>query len=147
MPTIEDYVELNLAGMEIGAIEWKGERLTADFGSGYGASAVVGHASGLWGWEIMSDCLPDDEDYQNEIGGLPRFEYYFNFIRDHITGDTDIFEIDFRGRKFHASFEENSISGEMLTYDLFSLSGVKLKQRRVPGIYYRSDGSVFHPEN
>lgn len=146
MPTIYDFDELSLEGLEIGAISLTAERLSCDFGSGYGASAVVGHSSGLWEWTIESDCLPDDDSYNNLIGGLPRFDYYKQFYLDHTLGNQDVFEIDFRNRKYHASFVENSISGEMLTYDVFSLAGVKLRQRRVPGIYYRSDGSVFHPE-
>lgn len=146
MPTIYQFDELSLEGMEIGAISLTAERLSCDFGSGYGESAVVGHTSGLWGWDISSDCLPDDDAYLNEINGKPRAQYYFDFYLEHTLGDQDVFEIEFRNRKYHASFAENSISGEMLTYDIFSLAGVRLKQRRVPGIYYRSDGSVFHPE-
>lgn len=35
----------------------------------------------------------------------------------------------------------------MLTYDLFSLAGVRLEMRRVPGIYYLEDGSIFDPRD
>lgn len=146
MPYITDITELDLTGMDITAYEWKGERLSCEYGAGYGDSAVVGPTSGLWGWEISSDCLPDASSYKNLINGLPRMQYYQEFIRDHITGDEEIFVIDFRGHKFHASFVENSISGAMHSYDVFGMEGVKIKQRRVAGYSYRvSDGSIFDP--
>lgn len=146
MPSILDYDELNLTGLEIEPVELRVERLRASFGGGYGANAAVGAASGLWGWELSSEVVTDDSSYSDTIAGVPSAEYYFQFFLDHTVGDSDpVFMIDFRGRKFHCSFADDSISGSMLTYDLFSLSGVRLEMRRVPGIYYRSDGSVFDP--
>lgn len=148
MPSILDYDELNLTGMDIAPVSLRVERLTARFGSGYRAAAAVGPASGLWGWEIGSECLPDDADYQNLIESKPRFQYYEEFYRDHTVGDaSDIFVIDFRGKKYHAAFADNEISGEMQSYDVFSLSGVKLEMARVPGIYYLDDGSIFDPRD
>lgn len=146
MPLFDDYDELNLTGIEIEPVELRVERLKASFGGGYGANASVGSSHGLWGWEIGSECLPDDADYQDLIAGVPRFQYYKDFFLDHTVGDSnEVFAIDFRGRKFHCSFADDSISGVMHSYDLFSLSGIKLEMRKVPGIYYRDDGSVFDP--
>lgn len=131
--------------MEIDPIGWSGEIIRHKFGSGYGVKTVVGDPAGLWGWVIASDALVDDAAYNDQIGGKPSFQYYFDFIKDHTTGDRDVFIIDFRGRKYHASFAEASIEGVMHTYDLFGLSGVRIEMRRVDGIHYRSDGSIFYP--
>jgi hypothetical protein len=53
--------------------------------------------------------------------------------------------IEWRGKKYHASFVENSISGDMQTIDLFSLAGVQIEMRRVESIKYNSDGSIYMP--
>ncbi|MBV9214823.1 MAG: hypothetical protein JO053_01495 [Acidobacteria bacterium] len=135
-------VELDLSGLEIESYSWQGDRLRVKYGGGYGDAAVVGPAHGLWGWTVVSDCLPDAAGYNNLVGGLPRMQYYQQFIRDHITGDTEIFIIDFRGKKFHASFVENSITGAMHSYDVFGMEGVQIEMRRIPGASYNSDGSI-----
>lgn len=146
MPTISDYDELDLTGLEIGAISLKVERLTCDFGSGYGASASVGTGSGLWGWELSSEVVTDDDSYNDLIESVPSFQYYEQFFRDHTEGDAgDLFVIDFRGQKFLASFDTDSIGGEMHTYDLFSLDGVKVKMRRTAGMDFNADGSITVP--
>jgi hypothetical protein len=143
MPSLSDYDELNLTGLEISPVSLTIERLTASFGQGYGASASIGTGSGLWGWELSSDCLPDDPIYQALINGVPRFQYYTQFYLDHTEGDAgELFVIDFRGRKFLVSFADDSISGNMQTYDLFDLSGIKLKMRRVKGMAFNPDGSI-----
>lgn len=144
-PDISIYEELDLTGMEITPFKWRGERLKASFGSGRGASARVGAAHGIWGWEISSDVLPDDEDYGNMVNGLPRMEYYTDFIRRHTLGTRDIFLIDFRGRKYHASFAENKIGGNMLSYDVFDMSGVEIEMRTVAGFHYGDHGNVIDP--
>jgi hypothetical protein len=145
MPLLTGYAELDLTGMEIESLSWKGARLKTKFGNGYGAFAVAGSASGLWGWEIASECLPDDDSYGDLIEGVPRFVYYFEFVKAHTTGTEEIFIIEWRGEKYHASFEENSLSGTMQTIDLFSLSGVKIEMRRVPGVTYNANGSILVP--
>ena len=147
MPSLlTDFDELDLTGLEIEPVKLDVERLTAKFGAGYRRSAAVGPTSGLWGWELASGALPDDEDYGNLIDGVPRFEYYETFFRDHTVGDAgDIFQIDFRGKKYHAAFASNSISGNMHTYDVFDLSGVALEMARSEGIAYADDGSILRP--
>lgn len=145
MPALDTFEELSLVGLEIDGISWRGERLTADYGSGYGDEAATGAESGLWGWELSSEALPDDEDYGNLINGMPRFEYYRDFIQRHTTGTTAIFRIEFRGKYYHASFAEPEWAGEMHTIDLFSMDGVAVKMRRVRGHAYDSDGAVIQP--
>lgn len=143
---LTDLDELNLAGMEIGAIGFSVERLSTRFGGGVRADASVGIGYPLWGWEIESDCLPDDTDYGDLIEGKPRFEYYHDFIIDHTIGSSsNIFLIDFRGKRYTAAFADNDFAGMMQSYDLFGMSGVKLEYARVPGIAYDTDGSVLMP--
>lgn len=143
MPELSDFATLNLSGMEIAPVSWKGSRLSVSFGDGYGASARVGSAAGLWGWSVESGCLPDDDSYGHLINSLPRFQYYFEFFKEHILGDRDVFELEFRGKRYHASFVQNEFTGEMLTIDLFSVENLEIKQRRVEGIVYNADGSIF----
>lgn len=145
MPALDTFEELSLVGLEIGPVSWRGERLSADYGSGYGDEAATGAESGLWGWELSSEALPDAQDYGNMINGMTRFAYYTDFIRRHTTGETAIFRIEFRGKYYHASFVEPEWAGEMHTIDLFSMDGVAVKMRRVRGHAYDSDGAVLQP--
>lgn len=134
---------LDLTGLEITPVSLTIERLTCDFGSGYGESASIGTGSGLWGWELSAEVLTDAAAYHDLIATLPSFQYYINFYLDHTEGTAgEIFRIDFRGKQYHASFADESISGTMETYDLFTLSGVKLKMRRMFGVTYNADGSI-----
>jgi hypothetical protein len=143
---LTDLDELELGAMEIEAIDFSVERLSAKFGAGYRADASVGAGHELWGWEITSDCLTDDDAYSDLIDGVPSFEYYANFIRDHtIGGESNIFVIDFRGKKYTAAFADNDFAGVMHTYDLFGLSGVRLEYARVAGVMYDTDGSISQP--
>lgn len=144
MPDISTYDELSLVGMEIDDLGWTGNRLRANFGDGYGASAVNGNANGLHRWAISSQALPDDADYGDLIAGVPRFQYYWDFFKDHTTGANDVFLIEWRGRKYFAEFVDNTISPEMHTIDLFG-AGVEIRQRRVTGFYEGTDGSAFDP--
>jgi hypothetical protein len=146
MPDLSDYQQLSLVGLEIDSVGWKGAKLEAKFGAGYGSSAVVAPA-GLHTWSLSSGLLPDEEAYGRLIEDLPRFQYYLGFFQEHTTGGRDVFEIEFRGRRYHASFVDAEISAEMLTIDLFSTEGVQVRQRKVPGIQYFEDGSIFDLAN
>src|SRR5688572_5819436 len=134
MPSISDYEEISFLGLEITPVQWRGDRLRFRAGGGRGSSAVVGPSYGLWGWELAADVLADDSDYVDQINSMPSYQYYQDFIQRHTTGDEEIFIIDFRGRKFFASFADNGHSGEMLTYDLLSMGGVRVEMRTVDGI-------------
>lgn len=141
---ITDYRELSLVGMEIDDLDWTGNRLRANFGDGYAASASNGNANGLYRWRLSAGVLPDDSDYGDLIEGVSRFEYYHEFFKDHTTGAETVFLVEFRGRKYFAEFVENQMSAEMHTIDLFS-GGVEIRQRRVSGYYEGTNGSVFDP--
>lgn len=147
MPSLDDYQVLNLDGMEIGPLRWKGSRLTANFGGGYRATAVTDPGGGLWGWEISSGCLPGDEAYGSLIDGLPRWDYYFEFVKEHTIGGKDIFEIVFRGKRYHAAFTEDGFEAEMFTSDLFGEMTLTIQQAKVKGIQYFADGSIFDLAN
>lgn len=143
-PTISSFDTLDLTGMEIDPITFTVERLSAKFGGGFRADARVGASYPLWGWEIASDCLPDDTAYGNLIAGKTRMAYYTDFIVDHTVGDESaVFIISFRGKKYFAAFADNDFSGVMETIDLFGLSGVKIEYARVAGITYNDDGSIY----
>lgn len=146
MPLLSDYRELSLVGLEIDEVGWKGTRLRAEFGGGYGAFALpLGNSGGLHRWTLSSGALPDDDAYQNLIEGVPRFQYYFDFFKDHTEGDEEIFMIEFRGKYYHAAFAEPEISAGMETIDLFTMDGVEIMQRKVSGIAYNADGSIRFP--
>lgn len=145
MPDISDYQELSLVGMDIDDFAWAGGTLRTRFGGGYGASALVAPASGLHRWSISSGCLPGDAVYGALIEGKPRADYYFDFFREHTTGGREVFQFEFRGKKYHASFVNDGIEFQRHTEDLFSNGGVEIEQRRVMGITYYPDGSIFSP--
>lgn len=140
MPT---YDEINLTGMDIDNVDWGGSRLRVSFGHGYGAFALTGNAAGLHRWKISSGgVLPDrDEADYLPIDGVSRFDYYYNFFKDHTTGAEEIFIVTWRGKSYHACFVEASQSYERFTDDLFN-GGVEIMQRRVQGVTYLDDGSL-----
>lgn len=145
MPALDTFEELSLVGLEINTVSWRGERLSVDYGSGFGDEAATGTESGLWGWELSAEVLTDDDSYNDLIDGVPSAQYYFDFFKSHTTGTTSIFRIEFRGKYYHASFVEPEWMGEMHTIDLFSMDGVAIKMRRVRGHAYDSDGAVLQP--
>lgn len=142
MPTT--YDEINLEGMDIDEVPWSGSRLRVSFGHGYGAFAKTGNAAGLHRWKISSGgVLPDrtTDDCLPFPGPQSRFDYYYEFFKDHTTGAEEIFVIEWRGKKYHACFVSNEINFERLTDDLYD-GGVEVVQRRVVGFGYNSDGSI-----
>jgi hypothetical protein len=143
MPT---YDELNLEGLNVDNFKWRGDVLRANYGNGYGDSVLVGNAAGLHMWELSDGGVSPDrttgDASGSEIDSVSRFEYYWEFFKDHTTGTTEIFILEWRNKFWHASFAEPEIGAEQMTYDLFTISGVKVRQRRVPGFVYDADGSI-----
>jgi hypothetical protein len=80
-------------------------------------------------------------DYGSVIDGQARFDYYWNFFKERMAEGDGIFVIDFRGKKYHASFVDTKISMEVFTFDLFG-GGVAIRQRKVSGTTYNADGSL-----
>lgn len=123
--------------------------LTADFGDGYGAGALVGAASGLRRWALSSQLLPDmdeysvDYDVDGEQLSAARFEYVWSFYRRHLAqGNKPFFIRDPRTKKkFLASFADRNLSFQALTGKLYSGS-LTLVQRRARGLVFAiEDGS------
>lgn len=133
--------------MRLETVEWHGQILRVSFGDGYGAKANVGHASGLHKWSMRSGGVwPDFTEWGLTIGGLARFEYYWEFFKAHTTGTTDIFIIEFRGKKYHASFVDDAISMDKIKRMLLYEGSVEIQQRRVSGESYGTDGSILDEE-
>jgi hypothetical protein len=135
------YAELDLTGMDFDSVDFEVAVLKANFGEGYGAGALVGSSAGLHKWKLSSGALPGDASYGSLIDGEARFDYYWDFFKARMAEGNGIFIVDFRGKKYHASFVEPRLSFEVFTYDLFG-GGIEIEQRRVSGVVYESDGSV-----
>lgn len=144
MPDITDYRELSPVGINIDETVRRFAVLRAQFGEGYGAGALVGSANGTHRWTLSAGVWPDDEDYGNLIEGMPRMEYYWSFFCEHVANGNRPFLIEWRGRKYFASFENVEQSVEVFTSDLFA-GNMVISQRRVAGFYEGTDGCVFDP--
>lgn len=140
------YDTLSLEGINVDSVNWRGDVLRANYGNGYGDSVLVGNAAGLHMWELSDGGVSPDrttgDASGSEIDSVSRFEYYWEFFKDHTTGTTEIFILEWRNKFWHASFAEPEIGAEQMTYDLFTISGVKVRQRRVVGVGYNDDGSI-----
>ncbi len=144
MPDITDYRELSLEGINIDETVRRFAVLRAQFGEGYGAGALVGSANGTHRWTLSAGVWPDDEDYGNMIESMPRMEYYWSFFAEHVSNGNHPFLIEWRGRKYFASFEDVEQSVEVFTSNLFA-GNLTISQRRVAGFYEGTDGCVFDP--
>lgn len=133
--------ELNLSGWDFDEVEWRGEVLRADYGAGYGDKVVVGEEGGLHRWRLSAGALTDSAGDNDDIEGVPSFEYCWNFFRRHTTGDNDVFVVEFRSQKYHACFVDPSVTMEVFTATLFG-GGVEIRQRRMQGYGYHPDGSL-----
>lgn len=133
-------------GLRIESIAWTGAVLRASFGSGYGAKALVGNASGLHRWSIHSGGIWWDGLDDMTIDGVSRFEYYWEFFKTHTTGEADIFIIEWRDRFYHASFADVEMSVEKFKNETIYQGGFEIVQRRIAGGSYNPDGSVDLPE-
>ena len=144
MPT---YDELEVSvGMMIEGTKWTGPVLRANFGEGYGAAALVGNAAGLHLWTLKQAQLPGDASLV-PIDSKSRFDYYWDFYVAHTTGTTEIFIIEWRGKKYHASFVDPDMDVQRAAFKIGSPDwstggGWKIRQRRVAGFTYNSDGSI-----
>lgn len=135
---------LDQTGMRLESVSWAGGKLSTSFGGGYGASVVVGDVGGLHRWKLHSGGVwPDNSTYGLTISGSNRFTYYWEFFKTHTTGATDIFILAFRSKNYHASFVETEMSVDRFrkTLDLYE-GGIEIRQRRVVGESYESDGSI-----
>ena len=143
---LTEYQTLSTEGMNIDTVAHGAEVIEADFGSGYRESARVGDVGGTQMFALSAGVLPDHSDYGHLIDGVPRFEYYYEFWKTHVlTHGGRPFIIEHRGLKYMVDFDPSeNFTYEMFTADLMG-AGVNLRQRRVRGVYYLDDGSLFDP--
>ena len=134
---------LDLTGMRLENVGWVGAVLRASFGRGFGAQANPSGSEGLHKWFLHSGGVwPDFTDWGLTINGVARFEYYWEFFKDHTTGSTDIFIIEWRDEFYHASFAETEISMDKLKNMLLYEGGIAVNQRRIVGGAYNENGSI-----
>ena len=142
MPVFADYDILLTMGLSIRGIGWRAERLSVNFGGGYGASALVGLATGLHKFNIRMSVLPDATTNVGQINSKTWFDYYYDFFIDHTGGAEEEFMIFWRGEYWHVKFAEVEIDFERFKGDIYS-TGIDLVQVRVPAYAtYRSNGSA-----
>ena len=142
MPTINDYEELIItAGMRIRSVEWGADVIRKDFGYGYGATALVGPATGLHKFRLQASILPDSTSL-GTIGGLAWFDYYYDFFIARTTGSEPMFYVRWRSAYWHVRFASPEVSFDKFKGDLYA-GGVELEQKRVVDFTtYAADGSI-----
>lgn len=140
---ITDYDELSLEGVNIDQTVRRFSVLKASFGDGYESGALVGAANGLHRWTLSSGAWPDSATY-GQINGKTWMEYYWSFFQSHVSAGNTPFLIEWRGRKYFASFDNVEQTVEVFTSNLFA-GNLTITQRRIAGYYEGTDGSVFDP--
>jgi hypothetical protein len=141
---------LDTTGMQIEEAKWTGMVLRSNYGGGYGDIALVDSAAGLHMWTLKRSTLPGNPSIAPIVAAAStqsRLDYYWDFFKEHTTGANEIFIISWRGKKYHASFAEPSMSVSKIAFKLFdpeiySGGGLQIKQRRVVGFTYSADGSL-----
>src|SRR5436190_5172770 len=134
---------LDMTGMRLENVGWVGAVLRANFGRGFGAQANPGGPEGLHKWFLHSGGVwPDFPDWGLTIEGQNRFAYYWDFFKEHTTGATEIFIIEWRDAFYHASFAEPEISVDKFKNILLYEGGLAINQRRIVGGVYNEDGSI-----
>jgi hypothetical protein len=150
---IEDFEELQLSSfINVTAIGWRPPTLTANFGAGYSAGAVVA-AYGLRRWTLQADVLPDSDEFtinyivDGDDFTLPRFSYFLDFFQRHLMLGNKPFVIkDPRTAKkylvgFSRSIVESGFDADQITATVLS-GGTELEERRVSGVTFNADGSI-----
>lgn len=133
---------LELTGMDIDVVRWHGEIVRTRMAFGYTKKVYLGDDRGLYTWTISSGCLPDATAYGNLAGGVPRFQYYWDFFQARMAEGDGPFVFFFRGSNYHASFVDTEMTADMFTIDLFGVQGVQIRQRRLRGYTYDDDGRL-----
>lgn len=133
---------LDLTAMNIDQAKRSFSVLETNFGGGYEAGVLVGHAGGLHTWVLTSGgVLTDATSYADLIGSDPTFKYYWDFYQARMAEGNGPFIIAWRSKNYHAKFAELAIEAEVFTLDLFD-TGLKIRQVRIVGTTYAADGSI-----
>jgi len=152
---IDDYtvyeVFLHDKTLSINQMTLRQHTLLANFGDGYGAGINSGNVSGLRTWSLEATAIPDSLDYMVDFyyGGAQsetRYDYLLEFWQRHITtGNKPFYMIDYHITDpvvWLVSFANPSIPFQIFASQLYGGGGVTVKQRRVPGLQFNTDGSV-----
>lgn len=133
---VPDYELLDTTGFSFTEMAITVSVLKANYGDGYGAGALNGHAQGLRSWTIEVALLPDLDEFlifpADSSEGETRANYLWDlFLRSKVAGNRPFrFREHKDGQEFFAEFVEDTLSFQMFTAKLFS-TGLQIKQRRV----------------
>lgn len=117
-------------------------RLRAEYGDGYGETALFGAKSGLKTWRLKFNVLPQAlGGYNATFDGetISRADYLYEFWnRFDATGEPFIFQPQLNGQYYLAEFIDTELNFEQILSRLWT-TGIAIRQRRV------SDKSVYDP--
>src|SRR6188472_318781 len=100
MPTIDDFEELDLTGLNVDHVTPMRSILTADYGHGYKDTTRVGPVGGTRQFVISAGVWPDDENDCPPIDGVSWMKYYTTFFDERLDNANEPFVIDWRGKKW-----------------------------------------------
>jgi hypothetical protein len=143
MPTIEDFEELDLTGLNVDHVTPRRSILTADYGHGYKDTTRVGPLGGTRQFVLSAGVWPDDEADCPPIDGMSWMEYYTTFFDERLDNANEPFVIEWRDRKWLVDFDEPGYGVETHTSNLFTPDGITLNLRRVRDMEFDSDGSIL----
>jgi hypothetical protein len=146
MPTIADFEELDLTGLNVDHVTLHRSILQADYGHGYKDTTRVGPVGGTRQFVVSAGVWPDDEDLAT-IDGVSWMEYYTTFFDERLDNANEPFIIEWRGRKWLVDFDEPQYGVEVHTADLFTPDGIVLNLRRVQDMEFETDGSILIDED
>lgn len=147
--------ELNTEGFLFTEVAGEWAVLTADFGDGYQAAALVGDPQGTRTWSIRIDVLPGQratlvaepggEWLMTESGegvgveSQARAQYLWSFFRARKAAGDEPFWIETEDpedairKKYLAGFVDHRLSFQVLCAKVYT-TGLMLRQRRVAGV-------------
>jgi hypothetical protein len=143
-----EFETLDQTGFKIEdtSINYEKTLLSAEFGSGYQATAIIGLP--VREWTVQIDVLPDLEQHQltTERGFETRANYLWDFYcRQMDAGSRPFWIRDKKDtREYLVKFADRKLTYKVFTTKLFS-SGFQLVQTRVKGV--SSPGAPIDAEN
>jgi hypothetical protein len=140
-----DYEELDMTGLNVDHVTPQRSILTADYGHGYKDTTRTGPVGGTRKFILSAGVWPDSTSDAPAIDGDSWMEYYTAFFDARLDNANEPFIIEWRNRKWLVDFEEPQYGVEVHTSNLFTPDGITLNLRRVSGLTFCLDGSVFDP--
>lgn len=144
MAALSDYEELDLTGLNIDHVRPSRSILRANYGEGYADTTRVGSVGGTRAFQLSAGVWPDDGALAT-IDGVSWMEYYTTFFDERLDNANEPFIIEWRNRKWLVDMAETAYGAECHTSDLFTPDGITLNLRRLRGLTFALDGSVFDP--